>query len=155
MAIKTTNEIHMKFLGGKFISPEFTTSFLLFCTVCTIAQLSGCSTPKQPKVGGGIIHVPKEYEPNLGWIGVATTDYEFYLESYREGYWDCIQNYIGNIEYVSTASDYDKQVGWMSQITGWQNGYSAAERDMHSNIERFGKKRTAEYLKEIADGGGF
>ncbi len=117
--------------------------------------LVGCSTPKQPEVGRGTIHVPKEFKPSLGWIGVPTTQYEFYLESYRAGYWDCIENYIGNINYVSTKSDYDKQVGWGSQVFGWQDGYAAAEKDMHRNFERFGKKRTAEYLKEIADGGGF
>ena len=120
-----------------------------------LVLLAGCSTPKQPEVGRGTIHVPKEFKPSLGWIGVPTTQYEFYLESYRAGYWDCIENYIGNINYVSTKSDYDKQVGWGSQVFGWQDGYAAAEKDMHRNFERFGKKRTAEYLKEIADGGGF
>ena len=31
----------MKHLGGRFISPVFTISLLLFCAVCGIAQLSG------------------------------------------------------------------------------------------------------------------
>jgi hypothetical protein len=31
----------VKYLGGKFISPVFTLSLLIFCTVCGIAQLSG------------------------------------------------------------------------------------------------------------------
>ena len=31
----------MKHLGGRFISPVFTVSLLLFCAVCGITQLSG------------------------------------------------------------------------------------------------------------------
>jgi len=31
----------MKYLGGRFISPVFTISLLIFCTACAIAQSSG------------------------------------------------------------------------------------------------------------------
>ena len=114
--------------------------------------LAGCSTPKQPEIGNEIIHVRKEFKPTLGWMDGGTTQYEFYLEAYRAGYWDCIENYAGNIDYITTDVDWDKQCGWMSQVVGWQDGYAAAERDVRRNIKRFGKERTAKYLKELPDG---
>ena len=123
---------------------KWTPVFLLF--------LVGCSTPKQPVIGNEAIHVRKEFKPTLGWIEGGSTQYEFYLEAYRAGYWDCIENYAGNIDYVTTDADWDKQCGWMSQVIGWQDGYAAAERDVRRNIKRFGKDRTAEYLKNLPDG---
>ena len=70
---------------------------------------------------------------------------------FRQGYWNCIAKYVEDINYVSKKSDSYAN-GWMSEIAGYSDGYAAAERDMQRNIKRFGKERTAKYLKEIWEG---
>ena len=71
---------------------------------------------------------------------------------FRQGYWDCIERYIEDINYVSKKSDSYAN-GWLSEIAGYGDGYVAARRDVQKNIKRFGKERTAKYLKEIGEGG--
>jgi hypothetical protein len=114
--------------------------------------LAGCRSPKQPEIGMGDVHVPKVFHPNLGWIDRSPSHYERYLEMFRKGYWDCISKYMEDINYVPLKSDY-YACGWLSEVAGYSDGYGAAEKDMERNIKRFGKARTAEYLKEVADGG--
>lgn len=99
------------------------------------------------------VHVPKMFPLGVGWIDEAPTDYERYLEMFRQGYWQCIRNYAGDINYVSKESDYIAN-GWGSEISGYSDGYSAAEMDMQKNIRRFGKDRTARYLRSIWQDGG-
>ncbi len=116
--------------------------------------LVGCSTPKQPSIGMGDVPVPKMFHPTLGWLDRSDSHYERYLGMFRRGYWDCIMKYMEDINYVPKNSD-GYACGWMSEVAGYADGYAAAERDMNRNIKRFGKVRTAEYLKEVAEGGGF
>ena len=113
----------------------------------------GCSTPKQPEIGMDDVLVPKDFHPSLGWIDEAPSQYERYLGMFREGYWDCIKAYIKDINYIPQKSDRDAN-GWMSEIAGYNDGYIAAEKDMERNIQRFGRPRTAKYLKDVSDGGG-
>jgi hypothetical protein len=99
------------------------------------------------------VPVPKGFHPSLNWIDEAPSHYERYLGMFRHGYWDCIKKDIEDINYVPQESDRYAN-GWLSEIAGYNDGYLAAEKDMQRNIKRFGKVRTAKYLKEIADGGG-
>ncbi len=69
---------------------------------------------------------------------------------FRQGYWDCIKRYIGDINYVPQKSDAYAN-GWMSEVMGYSDGYQRAERDMERNIRLFGKERTARYLKDVSD----
>jgi hypothetical protein len=115
--------------------------------------LAGCSTPKQPEIGMDDVSVPKEFHPSLGWIDETPSHYERYLEMFRRGYWGCIKEYIQDIDYVPKKSDCYAN-GWLSEIAGYNDGYLAAEKDMQRNLRRFGKARTAKYLKEVWDGGG-
>ena len=123
-------------------------------TLIVLLALSGCSTPKQPEIGRGEIHVPSAFHADPGWMDEGDSDYERYMQMYKKGYWECVKTYIANINYVPKKSDTYAS-GWMSEILGYSDGYFAAERDMKRNFARFGKPRTAEYLKLVADGGGF
>lgn len=115
--------------------------------------LAGCSTTNQPELGRDIVNVPKYYPPTLGWIDEAPSQYERYLMMYRQGYWDCVKKYIQDINYIPQKSDTYAN-GWMSEIQGYSDGYVAAEKDMASNLKRFGKARTAQYLQVVKEGGG-
>jgi hypothetical protein len=39
--------------------------------------------------------------------------------------------------------------GWAFEVEGYADGHTAADRDVRKNIERFGKERTAAYLKDL------
>lgn len=108
----------------------------------------GCVAAKQPEVGQVDIHVPKMFRHGVGWGTYGSSDYERYLEMFRHGYWQCIENYTKDINYVSKESDYIAN-GWGSEVSGYSDGYAAAERDMQKNIKRFGKDRTAKYLGSL------
>ena len=117
--------------------------------------LVGCTTAKQTSIGMGDVSVPKLFHPTLGWLDRSDSHYERYLGMFRRGYWDCIMRYIEDINYVPKKSERENAVGWLSEIVGYADGYVAAEKDMDRNIKRFGKQRTAAYLKEVEEGGGF
>jgi len=117
-----------------------------------LLALAGCSTPNQPEIGRADIHVPKMFHADSGWIDRAPSQHERYLQMFREGYWDCINRYVESIDYVPKASDSYAN-GWMSEVAGYSDGYFAAMQDVQKNIMRFGKQRTAAYLKSIAAGG--
>jgi hypothetical protein len=118
---------------------------LLTCLV-----LAGCATPREPTIGRGEgdINVPKCFHPTFGWIEEAPSPYERYLEMYRQGYWACIERYTQDINYIPKKSDAYGN-GWPSEIEGYGDGYTAAEKDMARNLKLFGKERTKQYLKEV------
>ncbi len=72
---------------------------------------------------------------------------------FRRGYWQCIENYAEDINYVNKPSDFIA-CGWGSEVSGYSEGYKSAENDMQRNIKRFGKDRTAKYLRSIWQEGG-
>jgi hypothetical protein len=116
--------------------------------------LAGCATPKSPEVGRVDVQVPAMFRHGIGALNVdAPTDYERYLVSFRSGYWDCIRRYVEDINYAPRDSDSYGN-GWASEVSGYGDGYQAAERDMQRNFERFGKERTAQYLKDVDEQSG-
>lgn len=114
--------------------------------------LVGCKTASQPEIGMDDVPVPKEFHPTLGWMDRGPSHYERYLGMFREGYWDCIKDYMQDINYVPQKSDREAN-GWMSEIEGYADGYRAAEKDMNRNINHFGKARTSQFLKRVKAGG--
>ncbi len=100
--------------------------------------MAGCQTPKQPQVGMNDVHVPKVFHPSLNWIDEAPSHYERYLGMFRQGYWDCIKRYIENIDYVSQKSDA-YACGWLSEVAGYSDGYTAAERDVKKTSKGSGR----------------
>jgi hypothetical protein len=93
------------------------------------------------------------FRHGVGWFLDVPTDYERYLDMFRRGYWQCIENYAEDINYINKPSDFMAS-GWGSEVSGYADGYKAAERDMQKNIKRFGKDRTAKYLISIWQEGG-
>ena len=106
----------------------------------------------EPQIGRIDIDVPEMFRHGVGWLGGIPSDYERYLEAFGRGYWSCIMNYMKDINYVSLPNDYTSS-GWGSEISGFGAGYEAAEKDMQRNLKRFGKERTAQYLKYVWNGG--
>jgi len=113
--------------------------------------LAGCRTSSQPELGDSEIKVPKYWHPTVAGIFdfEQRTAYEGYFEMYRHGYWDCIGRYAQDINYVPKESDGDNACGWLYEVQGHVDGYTAAEKDMARNLKRFGKARMAQYLKEL------
>ena len=116
--------------------------------------LAACETPTQPKLGRAHVQVPRIFAATSGWIDGAPSDCERYLSMYRQGYWECVRKYTENIDYQPAPSDYIAS-GWGSEVTGFSDGYGAANEDIQKDLRRFGKERTAVYLKEVENGGGF
>ena len=111
-------------------------------------MLAGCVTPKEPEVGQIDIRVPAMYRHGVGSIIDAPSDYKRYLYNFRNAYWQCVQNYAENINYISKPGDYIGN-GWPSEVDGYYDGYKAAEKDVRRNIKEFGKDRTAKYLYKV------
>lgn len=117
----------------------------------SLVLLAGCSTPNQPEVGMGEVPIPKRYHPDLIYMDMGPSDHERYLDAYERGYWDCIIRYCKDINYVPKDSDSYGN-GWGSEVEGYGDGYTAAEKDMARNFRRFGRVRTAQYLEKVWEG---
>jgi hypothetical protein len=62
-----------------------------------------------------------------------------------------MRRYSEDIGYVPKGTDR-AACGWMSEVAGYADGYVAAQQDVERNIKRFGKDRTAQYLKKVENG---
>jgi hypothetical protein len=96
------------------------------------------------------IQVPKQFQEGIGWRDLPS-DYEMYLEAYRRGWWQCVENYVKNIDHVSDRS-YTMMSGHGSEISGFSSGYEEAEKRIKMLIEKFGKEETLKYLLTIWEG---
>ncbi len=122
----------------------------LMVTLC-VAGLNGCAAqqrdfnPSRPFVSH--IAVPYQYssadscDPGLG------SSIDYYVHSYEQAWWDCLEKYAKNINYHSVPADY-RANGWAAELAGYRVGYAAARRRIHAAIERYGKPKTEKLLRK-------
>jgi hypothetical protein len=96
------------------------------------------------------IQVPKQFREGVGWRNLPS-DYEMYLDAYRRGWWHCVENYVNDINYVSSQSD-TMISGRGSEISGFVTGFEEAEKRIKKLIARFGKEVTLKYLGTLWEG---
>ena len=120
----------------------------LFLVLLTLA---GCVVPTHPRVGREHVVVPKEFSASSGWIDGAPSDCERYLQMYRQGYWDCIRRFMSNIRFAPKDSDRIAN-GWPSEVSGYKDGFLAAQSDVEFDITQFGQELTTRYLKKVGTG---
>jgi len=96
------------------------------------------------------VTVPKKFCSGRGWHA-APSDIERYVKAYEDGWWRCIKLHVKDIDYQSTDAD-KTGIGWPARVEGLRQGFEDAQARISSNIERFGKKRTHEYLIQIWEG---
>src|ERR1017187_6664770 len=110
----------------------------------------GCSTVhSQIDPQGLLLHhipVPKEYS----W-GKSTPYFDsglsIWIDFYDRAWWQCVEDFANNIDYVPTVGDHVANGGGAS-VGGYSYGYSDAEKRIKQIKKRFGKTKAQEILKK-------
>ena len=92
------------------------------------------------------IPVPKEYS----W-GKSTPHFDsglsIWIDFYDRAYWQCVEDFANNIDYMPTVGDHAANGGGAS-VGGYSQGYSDAEKRIKQIKKRFGKSKAQEILKK-------
>jgi hypothetical protein len=130
----------------------------ILAALATIGVLAGCTGPDAARVEPQPtepvmrfdLEIPREYQAELrGWTNELSAC-QRYMDGFERGWWQCVDNYLGDIGYRTTPADTQVN-GWGEFIGGFCDGYASAERQIQSNIRRFGAERTHAYLVEITE----
>jgi hypothetical protein len=121
-------------------------SVLLLIGVCAVV-LTGCSTCNAPRFVHDTVRVPQRFQGARACVG-DISDHERYVEAFEDGWWDCISFFVDDIDYHSTAFDRAEN-GWPSAVEGYADGFNDAERQVLSNVRRYGKVRTRQAIQAI------
>ena len=122
-------------------------SWMTNLVVAGALVFGGCAEMSAPVLVHDTVRVPVRFQGARGAAG-DISDHERYLAAYEDGWWQCLANYLEDIDYHPTETEKAGN-GWPSEWEGRADGFNDAERQVESLIRRFGKTKTREALKKM------
>ncbi|HUI08455.1 MAG TPA: hypothetical protein VL486_15750 [Verrucomicrobiae bacterium] len=133
-----------------------------WCTemICNTAALVlvlfvavGCSTTRrQADPQGLLLHripIPSEF----AW-GKSNPHFDsglsIWIDFYDRAWWQCVEDFARNIDYLPTIGDYAANGGGAS-VGGYAQGYSDAKKRIEQIKRRFGKVKAQEILQKALE----
>jgi len=92
------------------------------------------------------IPIPKEYSWGKS-CPYFDSGLSVWIEFYDRAWWQCVEDFAKNIDYVPTLADTAANGGGAS-VGGYGQGYRDAEKRIKQIKRRFGKVKAQEILKK-------
>jgi hypothetical protein len=112
--------------------------------------LSACSTmPSGSRPQELLSHdvcIPRMFRSGDGWPNFDG-DAKRYVDFYESGWWDCVEAFSGNMDFVPTDGHRGHSCGWPTEQTGYWDGYTDAERRVQRLVRRLGKPDAQNVLR--------
>jgi hypothetical protein len=109
----------------------------------------GCTT-SQPKLSlAHEIRVPKQWQGGANCPPIwSDSDISRYVTSYDRGWWWCIVQHAGDVDFQPKCSDFSFN-GWESETEGWSAGVSDAQVRIEGLIRAYGKQKISISLADF------